>query len=481
MADTYPVKFAKMECDKGSKEAAFNPKERGTSVGKQIVGIQTDTEPEIVIGDFGECSFPPAGQERKCIKRFSLWRDCSNVTYSMYQEALKNFNSAYSDAFKALNNFKGIKPVSPYANPAIASDFSSAESNYNSLMEQMPDFSSSSGQHFAKAELGRPVEEMKKAIEKFRNANSPQAQLRIPLILTRSFTICLPREGTITFKNDAQDLAFTEEEVRELLLEEMRENAKWAIKQHYGIKSPEEIANMTDDELAAYNTRLDYNTDTANNVINTLGINNETDAYKLLAWTTLLSSDRNSTLSTIKTNVEDGIYTSVGIPPGQAFNFTLTEFEVYEARVKNDVDTLPRVDPVQGAYTNGSGYLATGADYLGDDRVHSGVDYRTSGMTPPVAAYRGGYISTVVGTYTGSTYSLGIVTYGNEIRITANDDSVYIYAHLSTVNMTRNDVGSTYVLPGKIIGNVGTTGYSTGEHLHFERQVNGRHTDPYLE
>jgi murein DD-endopeptidase MepM/ murein hydrolase activator NlpD len=49
-----------------------------------------------------------------------------------------------------------------------------------------------------------------------------------------------------------------------------------------------------------------------------------------------------------------------------------------------------------------------------------------------------------------------------------------VYAHLSRINVKR---GQT-LKQGDLVGAVGTTGLSTGPHLHFEFRINGRHVDP---
>jgi len=96
-------------------------------------------------------------------------------------------------------------------------------------------------------------------------------------------------------------------------------------------------------------------------------------------------------------------------------------------------------------------------------RLHTGVDYAASRGTPVRAtgdgkiihrARKGGYGKTVIIRH-GSKYST-------------------LYAHLS--NYDRKARGR--VKQGQIIGYVGSTGRSTGPHLHYEFRVNGRHRNP---
>ena len=86
-----------------------------------------------------------------------------------------------------------------------------------------------------------------------------------------------------------------------------------------------------------------------------------------------------------------------------------------------------------------------------------GVDYNT-----PIPAVVGG---TVV--FAGWNYGL-------DVRI-QNGQYTYIYAHLNRIDVV---VGQTVEM-GQIIGLVGSTGFSTGPHLHLEVLDNGTPIDPY--
>jgi len=66
------------------------------------------------------------------------------------------------------------------------------------------------------------------------------------------------------------------------------------------------------------------------------------------------------------------------------------------------------------------------------------------------------------------------LTYGNYIILTHSGGYQTMYAHLHTTSVKQNE----QVAQGKQIGTVGTTGYSTGPHLHFAVYKNGRAVNP---
>ncbi len=87
-------------------------------------------------------------------------------------------------------------------------------------------------------------------------------------------------------------------------------------------------------------------------------------------------------------------------------------------------------------------------------RWHGGLDIGTGGRTNPIFAAAGGEI-----VQAGWNWS-----YGNYIIIDHGGDLATLYAHLSSMRVRAGD----RVLRGDTIGNAGTTGVSTGIHLHFE-------------
>jgi hypothetical protein len=90
------------------------------------------------------------------------------------------------------------------------------------------------------------------------------------------------------------------------------------------------------------------------------------------------------------------------------------------------------------------------------------VDFnRTNDDGDPVGASAAGRVSRVA--------NEGSVSYGRWIEIDHGSGYTTRYAHLSAQRVAVGDL----VSPGQLIGNVGTTGGSTGPHLHFEERLNG--------
>lgn len=110
--------------------------------------------------------------------------------------------------------------------------------------------------------------------------------------------------------------------------------------------------------------------------------------------------------------------------------------------------------PASGRFT--SGYGSRTHPIHGVVKTHYGIDIANSTGTPVVSAADG-----VV------SYASPLSTYGNVIMVTHSIDGqifTSLYAHLSSIKVNKGQV----VSKGQIIGGIGTTGNSTGPHLHFE-------------
>ena len=102
---------------------------------------------------------------------------------------------------------------------------------------------------------------------------------------------------------------------------------------------------------------------------------------------------------------------------------------------------------------------------FGDPRAHRGVDYAAPYGTPVRSVADGVVVS--------KGWSTG---YGNTVEIKHNERYSTLYAHLS--DYAPKLVRGKNINMGEVIGFVGTTGWATGPHLHYEFRVNGRHVDP---
>ena len=113
---------------------------------------------------------------------------------------------------------------------------------------------------------------------------------------------------------------------------------------------------------------------------------------------------------------------------------------------------------------------------------HGALDIAEGGIygAKVVACYDGVVFSTC--TYCshdyGKEYSCGCGGgYGNYVMIDHGNGKISIYGHLSGVTVADGQ----HVVAGQLIGYVGSTGYSTGAHLHFEMRYNGIRYDPLTE
>jgi len=99
----------------------------------------------------------------------------------------------------------------------------------------------------------------------------------------------------------------------------------------------------------------------------------------------------------------------------------------------------------------------------GDRRLHAGIDMRGTTGTPIYAAAPGEVV--FAGTRGG---------YGNAVIVDHGGGVATLYAHQSSLAVSEGD----QVARGTVIGAVGSTGFSTGPHLHFEVRVRGVPVDP---
>ncbi|MBX6324143.1 MAG: M23 family metallopeptidase [Rhodospirillaceae bacterium] len=120
--------------------------------------------------------------------------------------------------------------------------------------------------------------------------------------------------------------------------------------------------------------------------------------------------------------------------------------------------------PIDGAEIT-SGFGMREHPILGFTRMHKGIDFGAPAGTPIYAAGDGTVVA--LGRRGG---------YGNYVRIRHNARYATAYAHAS--RFAKGLAVGSRVRQGQIVAYVGTTGRSTGPHLHYEVLVDGRQVDP---
>ena len=139
---------------------------------------------------------------------------------------------------------------------------------------------------------------------------------------------------------------------------------------------------------------------------------------------------------------------------------TVVESRLFDLKIKKLM--IPTQHPV--ASGNLGSFFGWRIDpFNGRSALHTGLDFQASTGTPIVAA-AGGVVVT----------QEFHAAYGNMIEIDHGNDLITRYAHASQVHVKKGDL----IKRGQKIADVGTSGRSTGPHLHFEVLVQGIPQDP---
>jgi murein DD-endopeptidase MepM/ murein hydrolase activator NlpD len=178
------------------------------------------------------------------------------------------------------------------------------------------------------------------------------------------------------------------------------------------------------------------------------------------------------------------VLSDLGLDPGRASAMggpfvplkTRSDANVFETQLqrvnlaRGQIDRLNRIlaatpirAPVTGEIDTTSKFGIRVDPFLGRPAMHTGVDFRGN-IGDPVHA-------TAAGTITHAGWSGG---YGEMVEIDHGNGMSTRYGHLSAIDVS---VGQT-VKAGEIIGLLGSSGRSTGPHLHYETRVEGEAVDP---
>ena len=150
----------------------------------------------------------------------------------------------------------------------------------------------------------------------------------------------------------------------------------------------------------------------------------------------------------------------------QMYRFVKSDGKVgyYDEKGNGAIKSLKRT-PINNAKVTSSFSTRRKHPVLGFTRAHKGVDFRASTGTPIPAAGAGRVVA--------RSFNRG---HGNFVKIRHNGTYETLYAHMSRFAKGVN-VG-TVVKQGQTIGYVGSTGLSTGPHLHYEIIKDGQHVNP---
>ncbi len=132
-------------------------------------------------------------------------------------------------------------------------------------------------------------------------------------------------------------------------------------------------------------------------------------------------------------------------------------------QLKNTLARVPLGRPVDGEMDLTSGFGARIDPFLKTWAMHTGLDFKAETGDPVHA--------TAAGTITTAEYTGG---YGKMVEIDHGNGLATRYGHLSKIDVFE---GQT-VKAGQTIGRAGSTGRSTGPHVHYETRINGDAVDP---
>jgi len=159
------------------------------------------------------------------------------------------------------------------------------------------------------------------------------------------------------------------------------------------------------------------------------------------------------------------------VPPkgpvgGSAFDRQVFRIKLARAqvdRLTRALNIVPLRKPMTGELEMTSGFGVRSDPFLRSPAMHTGLDFRAEIGDPARA--------TAAGTVTIAGWNAG---YGKMVEVDHGNGLATRYAHLSAIDVQVGDKISI----GQVVGRVGTTGRSTGPHLHYETRIDGEPVDP---
>ena len=132
-------------------------------------------------------------------------------------------------------------------------------------------------------------------------------------------------------------------------------------------------------------------------------------------------------------------------------------------RLSNTLITVPVRKPVTGEIDETSPFGVRMDPFVHEAAMHTGIDFRGE-IGEPIHATAAGTVS--IAGWTGG--------YGKMVEINHGGGLATRYGHMSEIDVSVGDK----VRIGQIIGKIGSTGRSTGPHVHYETRVDGEPVNP---
>jgi len=261
--------------------------------------------------------------------------------------------------------------------------------------------------------------------------------------------------SVIVLINSSQNLGRVKDEVK------TEEVNKEALQQQ--VKTLSQIIIEQNKSLTVTNSQIEAlkASDTANKG----KINEFTKTYTEIANSYLSKSSRGSTTkSTNKTVLDLMKLNSIVEKVNESFNTDeqlMTELEISKEKLERIVDAIPTLVPANGKISSPFGMRKHPIKKV--NKAHEGVDISSSKGDSILAAASG------VVEYSG--YNSG---YGYHVIIDHENGYRTLYAHSSKLLVKKGEL----VIKGQKIALVGSTGLSTGPHLHFEIRIGNTPVDP---
>ncbi len=162
-----------------------------------------------------------------------------------------------------------------------------------------------------------------------------------------------------------------------------------------------------------------------------------------------------------------GPFVPVALPSeGQSFERALTRVNIaraYADKLSATLVAVPVREPVTGEIDFSSPFGVRVDPFLHVPAMHTGIDFRGT-YGEPIHA-------TAAGTVTSAGWSGG---YGQMVEVDHGNGLATRYGHLSEIDVK---VGQSIRI-GQVVGRLGSTGRSTGPHLHYETRIDGEAVDP---